>query len=137
MEYAGFWLRLLASLIDCLLWYLLVVFLSEIFFLFFTRFDNNFWVQLYVFYALLFLFQLFYFVLFECSRIQATPGKLICGIRITTLDGRRISFAKALSRYFMRILSALFLCIGFIIILFDEKRQGLHDKWTGVLVVKR
>lgn len=76
-----------------------------------------------------------YFVLSESSESQATPGKKMMGIKVTDLQGRRISAAHALGRYFAKILCYLTIYVGFIIAGFTSKKQGLHDIVAGTLVV--
>ena len=77
-----------------------------------------------------------YYALFESSRWQATPGKMVVGARITDLAGRRISFLQATGRTFGKILSAIILWIGFIMVAFNLRKQGLHDVMAGTLVTK-
>jgi uncharacterized RDD family membrane protein YckC len=77
-----------------------------------------------------------YFALFESSARQASLGKMALGLRVTDLDGRRLSFARASGRYFATLLSKLVLGIGFLMIAFTEKKQGLHDMLAGTLVVR-
>jgi uncharacterized RDD family membrane protein YckC len=77
-----------------------------------------------------------YFALMESSTKQATIGKMALGITVTDLEGRRIGFGKATGRYFAKILSALILLIGFLMVAFTARKQGLHDILAGTLVVK-
>ncbi|MBI5709994.1 MAG: RDD family protein [Candidatus Eisenbacteria bacterium] len=77
-----------------------------------------------------------YFALMESSSKQATVGKMALGIRVTDLAGRRISFARATGRCFGAILSGLLFGIGFLMVAFTEKKQGLHDIMAGTLVVR-
>jgi uncharacterized RDD family membrane protein YckC len=77
-----------------------------------------------------------YSALMESSRKQATLGKMALSISVTDLDGRRISFGRATGRYFAKILSAIILLIGFIMVAFTARRQGLHDMIADTLVVK-
>ena len=77
-----------------------------------------------------------YSALMESSSKQATLGKMALGIRVTDLDGNRIGFGKATGRYFAKILSALILGIGFLMVAFTERKQGLHDILAGTLVVR-
>jgi uncharacterized RDD family membrane protein YckC len=58
------------------------------------------------------------------------------GIRVTDLDGGRISFGRATGRYFGKILSGLILGIGFLMAAFTERKQALHDLLAGTLVVR-
>jgi uncharacterized RDD family membrane protein YckC len=77
-----------------------------------------------------------YFALMESSSMQATVGKLAIGAIVTDLDGNRISFGRATGRYFAKILSAVILMIGFIMVGFTARKQGLHDMMAGTLVWK-
>ena len=77
-----------------------------------------------------------YFVILESSTWQATLGKKAVGIIVVDEQGNRISWLRALGRYFAKILSAIILLIGFIMVAFTEKKQGLHDIICSTLVVK-
>lgn len=77
-----------------------------------------------------------YFAAMESSQKQATLGKMALGIVVTDEAGGRISFLRAIGRYFAKILSALILLIGFIMVAFTERKQGLHDMLASTLVVK-
>jgi uncharacterized RDD family membrane protein YckC len=77
-----------------------------------------------------------YFAIMESSSIQATVGKLAVGVVVTDLNGERISFLRATGRYFAKILSAMILMIGYIMVGFTERKQGLHDMIASTLVYK-
>lgn len=66
----------------------------------------------------------------------ATPGKMICKLRIVNLDGSPITFKTALLRIVGYAVSAIALGIGFIMIGFDPKKQGWHDRIAKTYVVK-
>ena len=70
----------------------------------------------------------------ESSSYQATLGKMIFGMKVTDLSGNRISFARATGRHFGKFLSAMILCLGYIMVGFTERKQGLHDLLAGTLV---
>jgi uncharacterized RDD family membrane protein YckC len=76
-----------------------------------------------------------YFGLMESSAKQGTLGKMAVGIKVTDLQGNRISFGRATGRYFSKILSGLILYIGYMMAGFTEKKQALHDMIAGTLVV--
>lgn len=76
-----------------------------------------------------------YFAVCESSAWQATIGKLALGIRVTDLQGKRISFLRALGRYGAKFISAIILLIGFIMVAFTRRKQGLHDLIAGTLVL--
>ena len=81
--------------------------------------------------------QWLYYALMESSNKQATIGKMILGIVVTDMYGRKITFGKASGRYFGKIISKLILNIGYIIAAFTEKKQALHDLIAGCLVVNK
>lgn len=70
----------------------------------------------------------------ESSSKQATVGKMALGLRVTDLEGRRISFARATGRHFAKIISGMTLLIGYIMAGFTERKQALHDMIAGTLV---
>jgi uncharacterized RDD family membrane protein YckC len=76
-----------------------------------------------------------YFALLESSPWQATLGKLALAMRVTDLDGHRISFPRALGRYLAKFLSTIILCIGFLMVGWTRRKQGLHDMIAGTLVL--
>jgi len=71
------------------------------------------------------------------SERQATFGKQAFGIRVTDLDGNRISFGRATGRHFAKWISMMTLLIGYLIQPITEKKQALHDIIAGTLVVKK
>ncbi len=78
-----------------------------------------------------------YFALMESGKNQATFGKMAVGLKVTDMDGGRISFLKATGRLFGKIISGLILYIGYIMAAFTEKKQALHDIMASCLVVKK
>jgi uncharacterized RDD family membrane protein YckC len=77
-----------------------------------------------------------YFALLESSERGATVGKMALGLRVVTREGRRLSFLNATGRYFAKCLSALILGIGFLMVAFTERKRGLHDMIAETLVTK-
>lgn len=77
-----------------------------------------------------------YFALMESSERGATVGKMAMGLRVVTDRGERLSFMNATGRYFAKFISAIILCIGFIMIAFTDRKRGLHDMIAGTLVIK-
>jgi uncharacterized RDD family membrane protein YckC len=73
----------------------------------------------------------------ESSPQQATLGKMALGLKVTDLQGERLSFARATGRYFGKIVSSLILFVGFMMAGWTEKKQALHDIMAGTLVVKK
>lgn len=66
----------------------------------------------------------------------ATPGKMIAGVKIVATDGSSIGVGRAILRYIGYIASGIILGLGFLMIAWDEKKQGLHDKIANTLVIR-
>lgn len=77
-----------------------------------------------------------YSAILESGEQQSTFGKRALGLKVTDVNGQRISFAQASGRFFGKYLSAIILLIGYLMMLWDDKKQTLHDKMAGTLVVK-
>jgi Predicted membrane protein/domain len=79
-----------------------------------------------------------YFAFTHSGTHQASLGKRALGIKVTDLEGRRISFARATGRYFAYLVTSIVtLCIGLLMAAFTRRRQALHDIIAGTLVVSR
>jgi uncharacterized RDD family membrane protein YckC len=76
-----------------------------------------------------------YFAFCESSAWQGTLGKLALGIRVTDMQGRRISVPRALGRYPAKFLSAIILFVGFMMAGWTQRKQALHDMICGTLVL--
>jgi uncharacterized RDD family membrane protein YckC len=74
----------------------------------------------------------------ESSRHQGTLGKMALGLIVTDSQGRPIGFAHATGRYFAKIITGLIpLGIGYAMAGFTEKKQALHDMIAGCLVLRK
>jgi len=81
------------------------------------------------------LFVVLYFAGMESSASQATIGKMVVGLKVTDTDGGQISFLRALGRTAAKLLSGLFMNLGYILAAFTGRKQALHDVVAGTLVV--
>jgi uncharacterized RDD family membrane protein YckC len=79
----------------------------------------------------------FYYALLHSGARQATVGKMALGLKVTDINGDRLTFARASLRYFSKILSSLFLMIGYIMAGFTPKKQALHDYIANTYVVRK
>jgi uncharacterized RDD family membrane protein YckC len=77
-----------------------------------------------------------YFALMESSPRGATVGKMVVGLRVVDEQGQRISFLRATGRFFAKFISTLILLIGYLMVAFTDRKRGLHDIMAGTLVVK-
>ena len=78
-----------------------------------------------------------YYATMESSAKQGTLGKLALGIKVADLSGNQISFGRATGRHFGKLISTIFLLIGFLMVAFTSRKQALHDIMAGCLVVNR
>lgn len=85
--------------------------------------------------ATLFLCTWSYSACFECSRLQATPGKLALGLLVTNPMGRRLDFLGATARFHAKLLTLLTLGSGFLLIATTRRKQALHDLLSASLVL--
>lgn len=138
-QYAGFWLRFVAAVIDAVIvWvgtYVLGYMMGSMMIDGYSTEDEIAGALLFINLAGL-LANWLYFALQESSAAQATPGKRAMGLRVTDEYGDRISFGKASGRYFGKIISGLIIGIGFLMAGWTEKKQALHDMMAGTLVIK-
>jgi uncharacterized RDD family membrane protein YckC len=92
-------------------------------------------LSVYVFSALVLLaLGWLYFALLESSVKQATVGKMALGIVTADAFGRRLTPARSTARYFLKLVSFALLGAGCLMILFNRKKQGLHDRLASTLV---
>jgi uncharacterized RDD family membrane protein YckC len=120
--YGGFWIRVLAWIIDSLLLVLPSYALQR------TLGPAGG--------LLSYVIGWLYYAFMESSASQATVGKMACGLLVTDTYGKRISFSRATGRYFAKILSALTLSIGFAMVGWTRQKRGLHDFVAGTLVAR-
>lgn len=81
--------------------------------------------------------QWLYEALLTSSSKQATLGKLALGMVVTDLEGKRISFGRATGRHFGKYLSSILLLTGYLMQPFTAKKQALHDILAGTLVMRK
>ena len=122
VEYASFWRRFAASLIDGVILSIVGTILLAI-----SRVAYENGLEAVV--------SIVYIIGFWVWRGQ-TPGKMLVGVKIFAVDGRPISLGGSILRYIGYIVSALILLIGYFMIAWDCRKQGLHDKIAGTYVVK-
>lgn len=138
--YAGFWRRLAAYLVDSFIVAIPTILLIESMGLTAPdpagMFDAPL-EEMAVLLAVVYLAQWPYFAGFEASSWQATPGKRLVRVKVTDVDGHRLGFGHATGRYFAKLISEALLAIGYLMIGFTAKKQGLHDLLARSLVVER
>jgi len=153
-DHAGFWKRVLAYIIDAIILYIPQKIIEKAFGMdaakealqqavtnagadvnMMMAAQSQFYGAMWPAMLLSMVVAVLYFAICESSTWQASVGKLALGIRVTDMEGRRIGFGRALGRYFAKIVSALILGIGFIMVAFTQRKQGLHDMMCSTLVL--
>ncbi|MCM2680798.1 RDD family protein [Echinimonas agarilytica] len=136
VTYIGFWKRVLSSIIDSLL--LMLVTLPILFAIYGIEYFTSEqpiqgWADGVVNYVLPIAIVIFFWL-----RFAATPGKMVW--RGVIVDARTLgpmSGMQCALRYIGYIISTVPLCLGFIWIAFDDKKQGWHDKIARTVVIER
>ena len=145
LVYAGFWLRVVAYLLDTLvLGFLLGITILRPLMERAGISRENPWElitgtsrQVLAINLLVTMAAWIYWASLESSRWQATLGKKMLGLVVTDLGGHRISFARASGRFFGKFLSSLTLGIGYVMAGFTPNKQALHDRIARCLVLKK
>ncbi len=146
VEYAGFWRRLAASIIDGLVLTIpgvvvgFVIGFGETLLLYslgtLSEDAQSGLISLSTYLAALVINWL-YFAVLESSSWQATMGKRALGIIVTDEHGERLTFARATGRHFAKFLSGLVLYIGFLMAGWTSRKQAIHDMVANTLVVMK
>lgn len=137
VEYAGFWRRVGAYLIDVILISVAVsilLFIVQLFNLLDGLSKKEIENVEYVFQLVI---AFIYVTTMESSHLQGTYGKHMLKMKVTDGNGERISFGRASIRHISKFLSAILVFIGFIMVAFTKKKQGLHDKIAETLVIMK
>jgi len=145
--YAGFWLRVVAYLIDGLvlgvvawlvIWIMILAAGASVLGGGASPAAVGLSVSiLFIGICMLVPLEWLYFALLESSSWQATLGKKALSLYVTDLNGQPIGFGRATGRFFGKILSGMILYIGFMMAGFTEKKQALHDMLASTLVMRR
>jgi len=137
----GFWLRLLAGLIDLVFCTVLAMFAAIPLSLAIsalmgatTSEDMRQTVGAVLGYSLIIAIVWLYAACWEASSWQATPGKKILRLSVSDDQGARLGFRQSAVRQAARVVATLAGCVGLLMIVFDKDKRGWHDRVTGTRV---
>ena len=119
--YAGFWQRFLAGIID-----LIILIVIEVILIFIPIIG---WI-------LSFFVTWLYFAVQHSSTKQATFGMRALDIRITDENHGKIGFWRATGNFYLTVISAFVVFIGFFMIAFTSRKQGFHNLISRTLCIK-
>ena len=140
LEYAGFWVRLSAYLIDLAIVWIGLLFVKVVLGLLSIAGGNVFHARLLFQYTLkdiiLYVLQVLYFILLTCYT-GTTPGKRLLNLRVVNADGsQRLGLVNVIYRETVgRFLCGLSVGIGYIMAGVDREKRGLHDMICDTRVV--
>jgi uncharacterized RDD family membrane protein YckC len=141
MDYAGFWIRFGASFIDGIIMSIVNLLLSiPIFISAFTNASSNGTSGVLIYTILKTIIYYVFCVTYETffiGKYGATPGKMLCKLKVVTPEGDKITYLRAFGRYFAKILSAIILLIGYIMAAFDDEKRALHDRICDTRVIRQ
>jgi uncharacterized RDD family membrane protein YckC len=139
LRYAGFWIRFGAYFLDGILLGIVNSGLNLVFGFGIGGLGvRNTPAQATVLFMVLFIFELCVGVGYETFMIGnfgATLGKMACKLQVVTADGGKVSYPRAMGRYFSKILSSFLCLVGFIMAGFDPEKRALHDRICNTRVV--
>lgn len=137
IEYAGFWVRVGASLIDTI--FLCAVIYPPLVYIYGWQYfeqSNNRVIagpaDLFISWVLPMVLVIAFWIL-----KQATPGKMVLSLRVVDADtGKTISIGQGIRRYLGYVVATLPLGVGLLWVGFDKRKQGWHDKMAHTVVVR-
>jgi uncharacterized RDD family membrane protein YckC len=143
-KYAGFWTRLLAWLIDAAILGTGGAMISSLIgglvggALMVTGDDITkiIFVNVIIGFVIGFILDWLYHTIGESSARRTTIGKKALGLIVVNTNGSRMSFLRANGRYWGKILSGLLIGIGYLMVGFTARKQGLHDMMAGTIVIR-
>ncbi len=133
-QYAGFWIRFAATMIDSLL--LLLITYPLLYFIYGDQFFGSSKVfhgpaEILISYVIPIVLTIWLWIKFK-----GTPGKTILGLHIVDFKTNGpLNFKQSVIRYFGYFIMVLPLCLGFVLIAFEKHKRGWHDKLSGSAVI--
>jgi uncharacterized RDD family membrane protein YckC len=132
INYAGFWMRFSAAIIDTLILWIP----CSLFRLVFVGDSESISLLIVDLLQMTFIWCLYYGFL-ESSGKEGTLGKQILGLRVCDINRNQLSFTHGVARYLMGFVAATPFGIGLMMVGWTKQKQGLHDIICKCLVVRR
>jgi len=141
MNYAGFWIRFAAKFVDGIIVGVVNMLLSLLATFLFIDAASKDHVGLGIaLQAGLWIVEMTIsgaYYIFFLGKYGATPGKMACKLRVVRADGSKLTYGRALGRFFGDMLSGLTLGIGYLLVAFDSEKRALHDRICDTRVIVR
>lgn len=138
-EYAGFWIRVAAKIIDGIVLGIANMIIGFIIVapMMISPDDPSANVGHSLLSSLLQICIAASYTSFFLGKFAATPGKMVCGLRVISADNEKISYLRGLGRHFAEMVSGIILGIGYLMVAWDSEKRALHDKICNTRVVKK
>lgn len=135
IRFAGFWMRFWAYLLDLIVIGSIERILIKPIFRFFdlSLYEQNMFAPIAVVTAIIFYG---YFILMT-KIFGQTLGKMVFGLKVVTLDGKPLSWSTILFREWIGRFISTTIIIGYIIVAFLPKKQGIHDLFVNTTVIHK
>ncbi len=135
LEYAGFWVRVGASIIDTIM--LLIITVPITLMIYGDSFlESESMIMGPADFLINYIFPAIVVIVFWLYK-SATPGKMILGLKVVDMNsGRPLSIGQAIGRYLGYFVSTIPLLLGFFWVAWDRKKQAWHDKLASTVVVR-
>ena len=140
MEFAGFWIRFGAKVIDGLLLWVVYMTISVALSVAIAYAGNQNPVMSAVLAISIFLIEIgisMAYSVYFVGKHGATPGKMALGLKIVMSDGTNLNYGMATKRFFAEMLSAFTMYIGYLLAAFDEEKRSLHDRICDTRVIRK
>ena len=138
-EYAGFWIRVVATVLDSFLLFAVQFALTLVITLLIGLVgitageDPAVSLVIWLFGTTISLGYAVFFIGY-CGQ---TPGKMALRIKVVCSDGSQLTYGRAAKREILgKFVSSILLGIGYLMVAFDRQKQGLHDKIADTYVIK-
>ncbi|MCK5894523.1 MAG: RDD family protein [Endozoicomonadaceae bacterium] len=134
-EYAGFWIRTGAAIIDSIL--MLIITLPILAAIYGTDYwMNDAFVPSFFYHFVNYILPAIVVIIFWVYK-SSTPGKMATNLIIVDAKtGGTPTTSQFIGRYFGYYVSVIPLCLGIIWIGIDNRKQGWHDKLAGTVVIR-
>lgn len=136
LNYAGFWIRFVAKFVDGIILGIAEQLLGLLTGWVATSGGSSFQIASVILVFLIGMIVRVGYNTWFIGKYGATPGKMVCGLKVLTSRGEKVSYARACGRFFAEILSGLVCGIGYIMAAFDEQKRALHDRVCDTRVVR-
>ncbi|MFN0105259.1 MAG: RDD family protein [Bryobacteraceae bacterium] len=140
-RYAGFWIRLVARLIDNTITSIAGYVFQIPLLIIIARMDKRTAPDMPLVLGMaalgvaLSLAAAAYYEAWFLVKKGATPGKMILGLKVVRARGGAFTWAMGAGRYFSYVLSGFLLYIGYMMAGWDEEKRALHDRICDTRVV--